>query len=150
MPSELSTPSGFAMGVSRAHRFAETLLNQAGLSLEGQAHWDMRLNNPDVPQRALAEGNLGLGEAYMDGDWDCDQLDEFFSRLLRSGVADRVSPAALIFHALQARLLNRQAGRRAWDVGTRHYDLGNDFYAAMLDPLMTYTCGYWKDAENLA
>ncbi|HGM9011765.1 TPA: cyclopropane fatty acyl phospholipid synthase [Pseudomonas aeruginosa] len=138
------------MGVSRAHRFAETLLNQAGLSLEGQAHWDMRLNNPDVPQRALAEGNLGLGEAYMGGDWDCDQLDEFFSRLLRSGVADRVSPAALIFHALQARLLNRQAGRRAWDVGTRHYDLGNDFYAAMLDPLMTYTCGYWKDAENLA
>lgn len=150
MPSELSTPSGSAMGVSRAHRFAETLLNQAGLSLEGQAHWDMRLNNPDVPQRALAEGNLGLGEAYMDGDWDCDQLDEFFSRLLRSGVADRVSPAALIFHALQARLLNRQTGRRAWDVGTRHYDLGNDFYAAMLDPLMTYTCGYWKDAENLA
>jgi cyclopropane-fatty-acyl-phospholipid synthase len=150
MPSELSTPSSSAMGVSRAHRFAETLLNQAGLSLDGQAHWDMRLNSPDVPQRVLAEGNLGLGEAYMDGDWDCDQLDEFFSRLLRAGVADQVSPAALIFHALQARLFNRQNGRRAWEVGMRHYDLGNDFYAAMLDPLMTYTCGYWKDAGDLA
>ncbi|AGI24280.1 cyclopropane fatty acyl phospholipid synthase [Pseudomonas sp. ATCC 13867] len=151
MPSELSTTSPIHPAAdSRAHRFARSLLAQAGLGLDGERPWDMRLNHPDVPQRALAQGNLGLGEAYMAGDWDSDQLDEFFSRLLRSGVVDQVSPTSLILHALQARLCNLQTTQRAWAVGERHYDLGNDFYAAMLDPRMTYTCGYWKDADDLS
>lgn len=150
MPSEFSSNLPGAAPANRTTRFARELLAQAGLGLEGEQPWDMQLHTADVPQRALAQGNLGLGEAYMDGDWDCEQLDEFFTRLLRAGVADQVSPMALIYHALQARLLNRQTCRRAWAVGERHYDLGNDFYAAMLDPRMTYTCGYWKEAGDLA
>src|SRR5690606_35740160 len=142
MPSELSTDLRSAAPANRTTRFARSLLAQAGLGLEGEQPWDMQLHGADVPQRALAQGNLGLREAYMDGDWDCEQLDAFSPRLLRSGVADQGSPLALIYHALQARLLNRQTARRAWTVGERHYDLGNDFYAAMLDPRMTYTCGY--------
>ena len=55
-----------------------------------------------------------------------------------------------MFHALRVRLLNRQNTTRAWQVGEAHYDLGNDFYAAMLDPRMAYTCGYWENASNLA
>ncbi|HWV63130.1 MAG TPA: cyclopropane fatty acyl phospholipid synthase, partial [Oxalicibacterium sp.] len=50
---------------------------------------------------------------------------------------------------LAAKLLNRQDMRRARQVGEVHYDLGNDFYAAMLDSRMTYTCGYWEQASNL-
>jgi cyclopropane-fatty-acyl-phospholipid synthase len=46
-------------------------------------------------------------------------------------------------------LWNRQNLRRAWEVGKVHYDLGNDFYQAMLDPRMTYSCGYWKRATDL-
>lgn len=95
-------------------------------------------------------GNGELGWLPTEGAWDCEQLDEFFSRLLRAQVPDQVSPSALIWHALQARLLNRQTAQRAWTVGERHYDLGNDFYAAMLDPRMAYTCGYWQGADNLA
>ncbi|HSP43915.1 MAG TPA: cyclopropane fatty acyl phospholipid synthase, partial [Luteolibacter sp.] len=37
----------------------------------------------------------------------------------------------------------------AWKVGEVHYDLGNDFHSAMLGPSMTYSCGYWRDAETL-
>ncbi|SDI45583.1 MULTISPECIES: cyclopropane fatty acyl phospholipid synthase [Pseudomonas] len=151
MPSELSNASPSTEAApDRAQRFARALLEEAGLGLDAQHPWDMRLHSPDAIRRALAQGNLGLGESYMDGEWDCEELDEFFARLLRSGVVDRVSPVALLFHALQAHLLNRQTARRAWAVGERHYDLGNDFYADMLDPRMTYTCGYWKDASNLA
>ncbi|MDZ4019266.1 cyclopropane fatty acyl phospholipid synthase [Pseudomonas sichuanensis] len=130
-------------------RFFRSLLKQADIAINGNQPWDMKLFSPDVPQRALAYGNLGLGEAYMDGEWDSNELDEFFARLLRSGVVDTVSPTALIFHALKARFLNRQTAQRAWKVGEQHYDLGNDFYAAMLDSRMTYTCGYWKEATTL-
>ena len=150
MPSELSNSLCDPAQDNRSTRVARTLLAQAELGLEGEMPWDMQLHDADVPRRALAQGNLGLGEAYMDGAWDCEQLDEFFSRLLRAQVPDQVSPSALIWHALQARLLNRQTAQRAWTVGERHYDLGNDFYAAMLDPRMVYTCGYWQGADNLA
>jgi cyclopropane-fatty-acyl-phospholipid synthase len=61
-----------------------------------------------------------------------------------------VKPLRLLLPVLMARLSNRQNTRRAWRVGEVHYDLGNDFYQAMLGPSMAYSCGYWKDAGTLA
>jgi cyclopropane-fatty-acyl-phospholipid synthase len=51
--------------------------------------------------------------------------------------------------ALAARLVNRQAGRRAFKVGERHYDLGSDLYGAMLGARRVYSCGYWREAADL-
>ena len=130
-------------------RFAQDLLAKAGLSMNGDHPWDMRIKDAKVPEKVLAEGNLGLGEAYMSGDWEAEQLDEFFARLLRAGVADMINPAALLFHSVKAKFLNLQSKERAWQVGEQHYDLGNEFYESMLDPRMVYTCGYWKDAKDL-
>lgn len=150
MHTKLSgSPASSSTRSNSALRFTQDLLSKAGVSLNGRAPYDMQLKHPSVPQRALAEGNLGLGEAYMNGDWDAEQLDEFFARLLRSGVADLVNPAALLFHAVRAKLLNLQTRNRAFQVGEQHYDLGNEFYEAMLDPRMAYTCGYWRDAKDL-
>lgn len=130
-------------------RLMADLLQRADVRVNGDRPWDIQLHNSNVPERAFAYGNLGLGEAYMDGDWDVQQLDEFFFRVLRARIQDQVQPLRLIFHSLRARLLNLQSLRRARQVGETHYDLGNDFYEAMLDRRMTYTCGYWKDADDL-
>ena len=140
----------FSPEQSSLHQLISELLEQADITINGTRPWDIQLLAPGVIERAFAQGNLGLGEAYMDGEWDVEQLDEFFYRLLRGRVAQHAKPHTLIFHALRSRLLNRQNAKRAWQVGEVHYDLGNDFYAAMLDPRMTYTCGYWKNANNLA
>ncbi|MEG3158441.1 cyclopropane fatty acyl phospholipid synthase [Lysobacter zhanggongensis] len=126
------------------------LLGRADIRIDGDRPWDMRLHDPGALERALAEGNLGLGEAYMAGAWDCERLDAFFDHLLRAHIDREVQPARLAWHALQVRLFNRQNRTRAWQVGRAHYDLGNDFYEAMLDPLMAYSCGYWRDADTLA
>ncbi|HCR96258.1 MULTISPECIES: cyclopropane fatty acyl phospholipid synthase [Halomonas] len=134
---------------SSSHRFAASLMAQADIQFNGDRPWDMQLKAPGVIENALARGNLGLGESYMQGDWDCDRLDVFFTRLLRAQLHQRIKPTQLIYHALRTRLLNRQSVKRAWEVGEKHYDLGNEFYAAMLDQRMTYTCGYWKDACTL-
>lgn len=125
------------------------ILQKASIHLNGNRPWDMQLKAAGVPERALARGNLGLGEAYMDGDWDAEALDEFFARLLRTRLTDSIVPPRLLLHVLAAKFLNRQTQRRARQVGEVHYDLGNDFYAAMLDSRMTYTCGYWENATNL-
>lgn len=144
------TEKPFFSADSSLYQFTTELLAAADIRINGHRPWDIQLKAPGVIERAFSHGNLGLGEAYMDGDWDAQQLDEFFCRLLRARIAQRAKPARLIFHALRTRLLNRQTTKRAWQVGEAHYDLGNDFYARMLDPRMTYTCGYWKDANDLA
>lgn len=136
---------------SGAHRLIVDLLERADINIGGNRAWDIRLLAPGVPERVLSRGNLGLGEAYMDGQWECHHLDQFFERVMRARLDEQINPARLVVHALRARLLNLQSVRRSWHVGKVHYDLGNAFYQAMLDPRMAYTCGYWSSgASNLA
>ncbi len=133
---------------SSAHRFVEELLETADVRLDGTRPWDIRLRQPGVPETVLARGNLGFGEAYMDGQWECEQLDGFFARVLAARLDEKVPASKLVWHALRSRWTNRQTTRRAWQVGQAHYDIGNDFYRAMLDARMTYTCGYWGDGAR--
>jgi cyclopropane-fatty-acyl-phospholipid synthase len=136
-------------GNSHLQRAAADLLGHAGIQINGNNPWDMQLKRPGVPERAFSQGNLGLGEAYMDGAWDAEALDEFFARLLATRLTNNIQPLRLLGHALMAKYLNRQNIKRAKKVGEVHYDLGNDFYTAMLDSRLTYTCGYWETATNL-
>ncbi|WP_404369141.1 cyclopropane fatty acyl phospholipid synthase [Marinobacter sp.] len=131
------------------HRFAADLLAKADIQVGGSRPWDIRFNAHGVPEAALARGNLGFGTAYMDGAWDAEDLAQLFYKLLSAKIPHQIRPARILPHIIKARYLNRQTRKRAWAVGEAHYDLGNDFYGAMLDSRMTYTCGYWKDADNL-
>ncbi|WP_434136388.1 cyclopropane fatty acyl phospholipid synthase (plasmid) [Pseudomonas luteola] len=135
---------------TRTFDYFEELLDLARIKVNGSNPWDIRLHNKGVPEQAFARGNLGLGETYVNGDWDVDRVDEFIYRILKADLSSRIQPPRLVFHYLRSQLFNLQTQSRAWQVGQTHYDLGNDFYAAMLDPRMTYTCGYWKNATDLA
>ncbi|MDQ7728807.1 cyclopropane fatty acyl phospholipid synthase [Halomonas sp. SpR8] len=134
---------------SSSQRFVAALLEKADIHINGDRPWDLQLNAHGVIEDALARGNLGLGERYMNGDWEAEQLDTFFYKLMRARLPDQVNHSKLLFHHLKTRLINLQTAKRAFQVGEAHYDLGNEFYAAMLDKRMTYTCGYWKDAKTL-
>ncbi|MDO8961858.1 MAG: cyclopropane fatty acyl phospholipid synthase [Methylophilus sp.] len=124
-------------------------LNEAGIALNGSNPWDIQLHNSDAIQRILSQGSLGLGESYMQGDWDVPQLDAFFYRLLRAQLHEKVKPSSLWLPYIQHKFINKQNSKRAWRVGEYHYNLGNTFYQAMLDKRMTYTCAYWQQASNL-
>lgn len=134
---------------SGTHRWLAQLLEAADIQVNGGRPWDIQLHRKGVLERAYAEGNLGLGESYAEGAWDCDALDGFFYRLIHARLDRLPRPVTALKHAMAARLINRQTRSRAWAVGRAHYDLGNAFYEAMLDPRMTYTCGYWKSATTL-
>ncbi|TAH52649.1 MAG: cyclopropane fatty acyl phospholipid synthase [Betaproteobacteria bacterium] len=139
---------------SRAHdaavRAIAALLAEADIEVDGDRPWDMRIHHPQTAERILARGSLGLGESYMDGWWDCDQVDEFIARVLIGRLDEKVGTTALMVQGLRARLFNLQNLRRTWQVGEAHYDIGNDLFEAMLDSSMAYTCGYWARADNLA
>ncbi|MFM0736470.1 cyclopropane fatty acyl phospholipid synthase [Paraburkholderia xenovorans] len=129
--------------------FLSDLLGKADIQINGSRPWDIRIHDLRTVQRVLAHGSLGLGESYMNGWWDCDRLDEFFTRVLREKLDEKVARSALVWQSLRARFVNLQSGRRAYEVGEVHYDLGNDFFASMLDRRLTYTCGYWNRATDL-
>ncbi len=100
-------------------------------------------------KRVLQEGSLGLGESYMDGWWECDRLDMFFSKVLRAGLENQlpiISKTRCVLPALVSSICRVKNVRI---VGKEHYDLGNDLFSRMLDPFMQYSCAYWKDADNL-
>jgi len=135
---------------NRALRVVESLLDGSGVTLNGDAPWDPQIYHPDFCSRVLRHGTLGLGESYMDGWWECERIDELACRLLQHGLGERARhPSERLMYRLQAGLLNLQSKARAYIVGETHYDLGNDLFAQMLDATMCYSCGYWKDADNL-
>jgi cyclopropane-fatty-acyl-phospholipid synthase len=109
----------------------------------------MKINDERVLQRVLAHGTLGLGEAYMDGWWDCDQLDELVRRAQSVDLVRHLISPTTMARVAQAKLMNLQSRRRAFTVGERHYDIGNDLYRRMLDSRMIYSCGYWRNAGTL-
>ena len=136
----------------KAPKVLVQLLERADVRFNGDRPWDIQVRNRELFDRVLRQGSLGFGESYMDGAWESDRLDETFHKILSADLERQVSRLARVRFLglfLKQALTNRQSRRRAFQVGERHYDIGNDVYQAMLDPTMTYSCGYWKDAETL-
>jgi cyclopropane-fatty-acyl-phospholipid synthase len=122
----------------------------ADIRIDGDRPWDIRVHDERFFDKVLSQGSLGLGEAYMDGWWDCDDLEDAIYRLLDADVRKklRLSPN-LLWNGFKAVVLNEQTKMRSKKVAREHYDLGNDLYERMLDPYMQYSCGYFKDTEDL-
>jgi cyclopropane-fatty-acyl-phospholipid synthase len=125
------------------------LLALADVQIDGDRPWDIRVHDDRLYARVLAEGSLGVGESYMDGWWDCERLDEFFTRVLAADLDRNISPWRDALPVLRAKLVNLQKPSRAFQIGRHHYDIGNDLFCRMLDRRMIYSCGYWKDADTL-
>jgi cyclopropane-fatty-acyl-phospholipid synthase len=124
------------------HRVRD-LLALADVRVDGDRPWDLQVHDPGVFQRVLLHGSLGLGESYMDGDWDADSLDGLMFRLLDARLDERVRGVPALLDAARLHLPHAPATPRH-DGVDRHYDLGDDLYRAMLGVRMVYSCGYWR------
>lgn len=125
-------------------------LTESGIVINGAESWDLQVHNEQFYERVIHDNELGLGESYMDGWWDCQRIDLFIARLIESGIEEKIKiNLRLAFILLLTKLVNLQTKSRALQVGKKHYDLGNDLFQIMLDKKMNYTCAYWKNAGNL-
>ena len=95
---------------------------------------------------------MGLADAYVDGDWDTDDLPGLLEALVRSSAGlDRVRNRV---HALGVPVTDRIRGLRRGDPARdranieAHYDLSNDFFALFLDPSMTYSCAVFERPDQ--
>ena len=129
----------------------EKILKSVDVEINGSRPWDLQIYDDRFYSRVLRGGSLALGESYMDGWWDCKALDQLSDKLLRGRIEKKVRASSPSFFLvlLRAYLLNPQSKKRAYIVGEKHYDVGNDLFSLMLDERMNYSCGYWRNAENL-
>jgi cyclopropane-fatty-acyl-phospholipid synthase len=139
------------MKSSRVKKILCKMLGPSGVRVDGSRPWDIRVHNPDFYERVLSGGSLALGESYMDGWWDCEALDQFFEKIMENRLdkQSRTNAIALLWVVLKAKVLNAQKRSRAYIIGERHYDIGNDLFSMMLDKDLNYSCAYWKNAETL-
>lgn len=128
----------------------EELLSLAGVNINGDKPWDLKIHNENFYKRVMTNGSLGLGEAYMDEWWDCERLDEFFCRILRAKLDEKVRGSRLLLLKLMLfKIFNMQSKRRAFQIAERHYDLDNELFEIMLDSRKGYSCAYWQEAQTL-
>ena len=129
----------------------EKILKSVDVEINGSRPWDLQIHDERFYARVLSGGSLAFGESYMDGWWDCKALDQLSDKLLRGRIEKQVraSSPSFFLALLRAYLLNPQSKKRAYIVGEKHYDVGNDLFSLMLDERMNYSCGYWRNAENL-
>lgn len=121
------------------------LLKQCDIEVNGSRDFDIQVKDERLYSKVLAEGSLGAGEAYMDGWWDVKALDQFFCKMFESDAVRKfyTSLPAMI-SIIKAKMFNMQSSSRSFQVGEKHYDIGNDIYKAMLGKSMAYSCGYWS------
>lgn len=128
----------------------ESLLDDAGVTINGCNPYDPQIHEEAFYDRVLRQGSLGLGESYMDGWWDCESIDQFIHRIMAADLDEKVrGDWRVLLKIAMSRARNPNRKSKAFEIGERHYDIGNDLYQVMLDQRLTYTCGYWQDAEHL-
>ena len=112
---------------------------------------EIEVRDPRVFRRLLSGGDLGLAESYMDGEWESPDL----AAVIALGAANDAVLARTLAGTAWARLAGRLVHKLRPNSkrGSRrniaaHYDLGNDFYGAWLDPSMTYSAGLFASASD--
>jgi cyclopropane-fatty-acyl-phospholipid synthase len=126
---------------------------------EGNISANISINSNEFYKRVILFGDIGFGEAYVDGLWDTDNITNVIKwALLNVENAPGVSGSktqALALNLLKVfNKISRYKKANSID-GSRknisaHYDLNNDFFASFLDPTMTYSSAYfYKDGLSL-
>lgn len=136
--------------MNNSKKFIEKLLSESDIQINGPRSWDIKINDDRVYNAILRGGSLAFGESYMKGWWDCESIDELVTRIFNADLASKVAlTPANLWLFLTTHILNVGSKSKAFEIGKRHYDIGNDIFQNMLDKRMTYTCGYWKESDNL-
>ncbi|MDO9581072.1 MAG: cyclopropane fatty acyl phospholipid synthase [Bacteroidales bacterium] len=135
---------------NRYKEICEEILGIAGVRINGSNPWDIRIYNDEFYRRAITEGELGIGESYMDGWWDAEQVDELIYKIITAQPEKKIRlKFSILARPFISRFVNLQSKRRAFIIGEKHYDLGNELFQNMLDKRMNYSSAYWKDASTL-
>ncbi|UWQ40878.1 cyclopropane-fatty-acyl-phospholipid synthase family protein [Leisingera aquaemixtae] len=116
---------------------------------------EMQINDWAAVSAMAAHGQVGLGEAYVQGLWDTPSVDALMQLAMRNrehlGSYDQASPLNRAKFRIVDTLLRANSKRGARKNIRAHYDVGNEFYQLWLDDGMTYSSGLFAaEGDDLA
>lgn len=139
-----------SIGASRAEALVTKLMAAADVRVNGDRPWDITVHDPRFFDRMIRHGQLGIGEAYMDGWWDCESIDEMSARFIRANLHhESIRDLRFVGYYLKQRMKGIGRKSLSYEIGEAHYNLSNDLFASFLDDTMSYSCGFWREAETL-
>jgi len=107
----------------------------------------------DVIRRVMARGDIGLGEEYIAGSWETDNVENLISLfLLNLHHLEKFSDGNLINRlgfVIHNALVRRNSIAGSERNIKAHYDVGNDFYSLWLDKSMTYSSALYQNTDAL-
>lgn len=127
----------------------EDILHKADVTVNGSRKHDIKTKYYDeIMDRIVKDGELGFMDTYIEGLWECDDLVELFSRLMRVEANNKIKTwLDNLKHGLN-KIINYQTLEKSKEVINIHYNIGNEWYQQMLGPTMQYSCGYWLGLED--
>jgi len=127
-----------------AEQRVKEILSSVDVKVNGTNPWDIQVHNAHFYARVLSGGSLALGESYMDGWWDCEDITELIARLSR--LQDIPVDVESLVMVLTYRLFS---GFGKHSKTATHYDLSNELYESFLDSYMQYSAGLFEDDDTL-
>jgi len=136
--------------MKQAESTVKELLKHADIKVGGTRPQDITIRDERTYARVLRQRELGLGESYMDGWWDCKRIDQMVAQALSADLRSKIKlRPGIVLAGLSSIIFNQQTIRRAGKNAAHHYNIGNDLYERMLGERMVYSCAYWRDAKTL-
>lgn len=136
--------------MTKINDYVKEIFKKADIKVSDSKVGDIIVKNNRFYKRVLTSGSLGLGESYMDGDWETNSLEKLFYKITKNNLQEKAKNSkGIFFQFLKSLILNPQSKTRSRKVGKEHYDLGNRLYKLMLGKRMVYTCAYWKNSKTL-
>ncbi|HEX4732537.1 MAG TPA: cyclopropane-fatty-acyl-phospholipid synthase family protein [Solirubrobacterales bacterium] len=125
----------------RSRVFGEPSDLRATVHIKDPAAWRGPLN-----------GSIGLGESYVDGLWETDDLVALIQIAARGlsrqhhGLSAAIARSRAAFHRVRGLVPENTRGGARANISA-HYDLGNDLFRSFLDPTMMYSCAYFPSED---
>ncbi|MFF2029850.1 class I SAM-dependent methyltransferase [Arthrobacter sp. NPDC058192] len=154
LPLAVRYPDGTVLGQAAAGQAAageEALGEEADRASGGTAYPVMTINRPEAFAARLGDGGLiGLGESFMAGDWDADDLTavmEVFAARVGTLVPEPLQKLRALYLPRQPRR-ERNTEKNTRSNISRHYDLSNELFATFLDSTMTYSSALFPESGD--
>jgi cyclopropane-fatty-acyl-phospholipid synthase len=123
---------------------------------DGNVKADMTIHDNDFFRRCVLYGDVGFGEAYMDGVWETSSITNVIKWFLLNidnapNVSGSEAKTAILgmlkfFNKIYHRRRSNTVDKARKNI-SEHYDLSNEFFSLWLDPTMTYSSAYFKNSE---
>ncbi len=112
---------------------------------------DIKINNPEFTYKLLRQGSTGLGESYINNDFETNDLPSLIELSARNiNLTYKFSGSLEIpfVQNIYNKFINTNTRKRSKKNISSHYDLGNEFFSIWLDKTLTYSCGIFNSLDE--